>query len=93
MMPERRIRNHGHTVPLAPWDDRVLNRALLQMVEHLVAGDPAFSCQCAYLLEIVDIEITDAPGTDFSGTDQFLESRAAARLRFRDEGSFVEVGQ
>src|SRR5690606_35224212 len=40
-VPERAVGNDRHGVLLAPGDDRVFYGALLQMVEHLVAGDPA----------------------------------------------------
>ena len=43
VVAERRIGDDGDAVPLAPRDHRVLDRALLQMIEHLVAGDLALA--------------------------------------------------
>ena len=53
IMSERRIGDDGDTVLLAPRDDRVLDRALLQMVEHLVAGDLALARDIEQFVEIV----------------------------------------
>ncbi len=39
----------------------VLNGALLQMIEHLVAGDLARACNRQHFIQIVGIEIADAP--------------------------------
>ena len=41
VVAERAVGDDGDAVPLAPRDHGVLDRALLQMVEHLVAGDLA----------------------------------------------------
>ena len=67
IMAERRIGDDGDTVLLAPRDHRVLDRALLQMIEHLVAGDLALARDIEQFVEIVSVEIADAPGADFSG--------------------------
>ena len=62
IVPEWAIGDHGDAMLLAPWDHRVLDRALAQMVEHLIAGDLAGSPAIGqHLVEIVDIEIADAP--------------------------------
>jgi hypothetical protein len=37
---ERAIRNNGDVLCFAPWNDRVLDRPFLQMVKHLIAGEP-----------------------------------------------------
>ena len=39
----------------------MLDGALLQMIEHLVAGDLALAGNRQHLVEIVGIEIADAP--------------------------------
>ena len=59
----------------APRDHRVLDRAFLQVIEHLIAGDLSLTCDFENFVEIVGIEIGNAPGADFSGTDQLLERR------------------
>lgn len=74
-MPERRIGDDGHAMPFAPRDHGVLDRAFLQMIEHLIAGDLPLACDGKQLVEIVLIEIADAPGTDLSRRDEFVERR------------------
>ena len=65
-MAERRIGDDGDAMPLAPRDHRVLDRAFLQMIEHLVAGDLALARDIEQFVEIVGVEIADAPGADLS---------------------------
>ena len=67
IVAERRIGDDRDAVLLAPRNHRVLDRAFLQMIEHLVAGDPALARDREQFVEIVGIEIADAPGADFSG--------------------------
>src|SRR5882672_6488637 len=43
VVAERRIGDHRDAMLLAPWDDSVFDRALLQMIKHLIAGDLAFA--------------------------------------------------
>ena len=61
IVAERRIGHHGGTMLLAPRNYRVLDRALLQMIKHLVAGDPALAGDIKHFIEVVGIEIADAP--------------------------------
>ena len=61
VVAERRIGNDGDAMLLAPRDHGVLDRAFLQMIEHLVAGDLALARHRVQIIEIVDIEIADAP--------------------------------
>ena len=61
----------------------MLDRAFLQMIEHLVAGDLALAGDRQHLVEIVGIEIADAPAADFAGADQLLERRDRFRQRIR----------
>ena len=53
IMSERRIGDDGDTVSFAPRDHRVLDRALLQMIEHLVAGDLALARDIEQFVEII----------------------------------------
>ena len=46
---------------LAPWEHRVFDRAFLQVIEHLVAGDTALAGDRQHLFEVVGVEIADAP--------------------------------
>ena len=78
-MAERRIRDDGDAVLFTPGNHRVLDGALLQMIEHLIAGDPALARDFQDLAEIVGVEIADAPGPYFPGGDQLLERRDAMR--------------
>lgn len=73
VMPERRIGDDGDAVLLAERDHLVLDRALPQMIKHLVAGDFVFSGDRQRFLEIARVEIADAVGKDFSLAFQFLE--------------------
>src|SRR6478735_2182270 len=66
IVAERRIGDDGNAVALAPRDHPVFDRALLQMIEHLVAGDLALARDRQQFAEIVGVEIADAPGGDFS---------------------------
>ena len=68
IMAERRIGDDGDTVLLAPRDHRVLDGAFLQMIEHLVTGDLALARDIEQFVEIVAIEIADAPRTDLPGS-------------------------
>src|SRR3569623_2055665 len=61
IVPKRRISRHRDAMRLAPWDHRMLDGALLQMIKHLIAGDVALACNVINLLQIVGIEIADAP--------------------------------
>ena len=71
----------------APRDHRVLDRAFLQVIEHLIAGDFPLTGDSKKFVEIVGIEIGNAPGADFSGADQLFERRhrLGAVLGARDE--------
>src|SRR5262249_11688338 len=73
IVTERRIGNNGNAVLPAPWDDRVFDRALFKMIEHLIAGELALTCNVQNFAEIVAIEIADAPGSDFSRALKLLE--------------------
>src|SRR5207253_9993258 len=42
-MPERAVGDHADAVPLAPGQHRVLDSALLQMVEDLIADETALA--------------------------------------------------
>ena len=77
IVTERRIGDHRDAVLLAPRNHRMLDRAFLQMIEHLVAGDLAFACNVQQFVEIVGVEIADAPAADFAG------SRPVPRTRRR----------
>ena len=61
VVAERRIGHHRNTMRLAPRDHRVLDGALLQMIQHLIAGDFAGACDVEHLLEIARVKIADAP--------------------------------
>ncbi len=73
IVTERRVGDYRCAVLLAPRNHRMLDRALLQMIEHLIAGDLALAGNLEHLVEIVGVEIADAPETDLSLADQLLE--------------------
>ena len=58
---ERTIGDDGDAVLFAPWDHGMLDRALAQVIEHLIAGGFARPRDLAQLVEIVHVEIADAP--------------------------------
>ena len=60
-MAERRVGHYRNTMLLAPRDHGVFDRAFLQVIQHLVAGNPALTRDRMQVIEIVDIEIADAP--------------------------------
>jgi hypothetical protein len=70
---ERAVGDDRHTLLLTPGHYRVLDCALLQVVEHLVAGDPAGVCDGEHILEIVDVEIANAPRQDLAARDEVLQ--------------------
>ena len=59
-MPERRISDHRDVMFLAPRRHRMLDSALIEMVENLVARDPSRR-DAMRLFQIIDIEVADAP--------------------------------
>ena len=54
-MTERRIGDDGDVVFGAPRNHRMLDRALLQMVKNLVAGDFSFARDLKEFIQIVGI--------------------------------------
>jgi len=85
---ERTIGDNSDAVLFAPWDHRMLDRALAQMVEHLIAGRMAGPGDPANGVEIGNVEIADAPGPDlavgaklFEGGDRILERMRPAPMQ------------
>ena len=85
---KRAIGDHGDAVVLAPRDHRMLDRPLTQMVEHLIAGWMACPRNPLDFVEIVHIEIADAPRQDLSVGAKPLEGgdRILKRVRARASG-------
>src|SRR3954454_11474229 len=81
IMAERRISNHRDGVLLAPGNHGMLDRALLQVIEPLVAGNLAFACHCQHLVEVTGVKIADPPAANFARVDQLLECRDGLRQR------------
>src|SRR5580704_10973841 len=61
IVTERRIGHYRNAVLGAPRNHRVLDGTLLQMIEHLIAGDLARAGNIKHFVEIVAVEIADAP--------------------------------
>ena len=61
-MPERCIADYRDAMLLAPWHHGVLNRALLQMIEHLIADERTITDDLSGLFKVGLIEVADAPG-------------------------------
>ena len=53
------------------------------MIEHLIAGDPALARHSENLIEIISVEIADAPCADLAGVCEFIERRNGFRERIR----------
>src|SRR4030066_1515723 len=83
--PEGAVARDGGRVDLAPGDDGVLDGALLQMIEHLIAGEPARPGDAEGLIELPGVEVADAPEADLAFLNQPLEG--ADRL-FKGMGSW-----
>jgi hypothetical protein len=56
-----------------PGDDPVFDCALLQVVQHLIAGDPPLAGDRQGLVEILGIEIADAPRQYLAGLAKLFE--------------------
>src|SRR3984957_11398007 len=70
---ERAVGDNRDAFLFAPGNDGVLDRALLQMIEHLIAGRFACLRDPAQRVEIVHVEIADAPRQDLALGVQSLE--------------------
>ena len=79
----RRISDDGDVMGFAPRYDLMLDRALVQMIEHLVAGDMGRDRIGRF--EVCDVEIAQAPGPDLAVAAQGLEGgdRPFQRMRAR----------
>ncbi len=83
IVAERAVGHHGDVVALAPRDYLVFNRALLQVIEHLVARQFAGADDAQRLVEIIDIEIADTKSTDLALLLQMFESSKGLGQRRR----------
>jgi hypothetical protein len=64
---ERTVSRDDDLMLFAPWDDRVFDSALLQMIQKLVADNMAIADHTMGVFQVSDIEIAHAPKTDLSG--------------------------
>jgi hypothetical protein len=72
-MAERAIGHNDDVILFAPGKHRAFNRPLFEMVENLIAYDPARSGNAQSLFKIRHIKIADSPGKNFSFPAQVLE--------------------
>src|ERR1041385_9152997 len=70
---ERAVRDDGNPVLLAPRDHAVLDRALVEVVEDLVARDLAGAGNRERLVEVVVVEVRHAPRADLALGDELVE--------------------
>src|SRR5260370_30767908 len=70
---KRAVRDSRHGMALAPRQDGVLDTALLQVVEDLIARDPVRARYRQRLLEISNVEVTHAPRDNLTLLHEFLE--------------------
>src|SRR5262249_27235970 len=60
-LTERRVADHWDVMPLAPRQHVMLDRALLQMVEDLIAYGPAFDSEFPDFFQVGRVEVAHAP--------------------------------
>src|SRR5215471_13419678 len=63
---KRRIGHYGHAVPLAPWQQILLNAAVRKVVEDLVGRTAIAVRHPEELFHVTDVEIGDAPGANLT---------------------------
>src|SRR5262245_33243071 len=80
---EGAVPDDGNAAHLAPGKDVVLDGALLEMVENLVARDATRAGDRRHRLELVDREVADAPAPDLAVATEALEAghRVFERMR------------
>ena len=71
--PERRVRDDRDAVLAAVRQLVRLDRALAQMVEHLIARDLLALERGLRLAQVVDVEVAHAERTDLAVGDELLE--------------------
>jgi hypothetical protein len=72
---EGAVSNDGYVVPFAPGNHSVFDGALLQVIEHLVAGGHRLSGDRLELTEVRHIEVADAPRPDLAVLAKLLKGR------------------
>ena len=82
-MTEGAIANDRDAVLLAPGNHGLLDPTLLQMIEHLVACEPALTGDALGLLEIGYVKIAHAPRSDFALALKAFEARYRLLQRMR----------
>jgi len=73
IMTERAVSDHGDAMLFAPGDHGVLDRALPQMVEDLVASKMPVPGNPSDRVEFTHVEVADTPGQDLPITLELLE--------------------
>src|SRR5215207_3373045 len=63
---ERAVGHDGDVVALAPGEHAVLDGPLIEMVEDLIAGQPAIAGDLPDLFEVRHVEVAHSPGEDLS---------------------------
>src|SRR3984885_12510208 len=82
-MTEWAVGDDGDPVALAPRDHRMLDCTLAQMVEHLIASGFGRSRDLAHFIEIIHVEIADAPRQDLAVGAEPLEGGDGVRKGMR----------
>ncbi len=82
-VPEWTVGGDRETVLLAPGDHGMFDRSLLQMIEHLIAGNARVASDTDTLFKIRHVEVAHAPGEYFALLPEFLESRESVFQRMR----------
>ena len=80
-MAERAVGDDSHAVLLAPGDDRVLDRALFQMIEDLIAGQTTTADDFQDRFKVGHVKVADTSGEDLPLATEPLERRNRLRER------------
>ena len=87
-MPKGAVRDHGDAVRFAPRQHPGFDGSLLQMVEDLVAGHEADVDDLPHVLEILHVEVADAPRQHlflraklFEGVDRLFQRIRASPMQ------------
>src|SRR6266851_3505221 len=72
---ERGIGHHRYAVPLAPWQQVMLDAAITEVVEDLIGRTPIAMRNTEKIFHVTELEVGHAPGADLPRRAQTLERR------------------
>src|SRR5690606_17613119 len=83
--PEGRVADDGDAVRGAERDDRVLDRALAQVIKHLIARDAIRAGEREGHRELVLVEVAEPPRADLPLLAEVLEGRSEERREGKED--------